>query len=166
MRLLIIRQVDKYVICRESKDYTMFLAERFTSWKNGRQLDIMNKKGELLLRANKKKKKWFGPELEVFYTVKMSKDRVYEVRWNGNWEMSDGKTVYDFHEHDGHSQSIFRDHVQVAVVKWESTFSDEDIIYIEMNEEDDLLLIVGFLMIFTMVSKQDTEFTINVRSGL
>jgi hypothetical protein len=144
----------------------MFLAERFTSWKNGRQLDIMNKKGELLLRANKKKKKWFGPELEVFYTVKMSKDRVYEVRWNGNWEMSDGKTVYDFHEHDGHSQSIFRDHVQVAVVKWESTFSDEDIIYIEMNEEDDLLLIVGFLMIFTMVSKQDTEFTINVRSGL
>jgi hypothetical protein len=48
----------------------------------------------------------------------------------------------------------------------ESTFSDEDIIYVEMNEEADLLQIVGFLMIFTMVSKQDMEFTINVRSGL
>jgi hypothetical protein len=169
MKLIIIREIDDYVICKESKDYRMMLAKRCTSWKNGRQLDITNKKGELLLRTNKKKRKWFGPELEVFYTVKVGSNRVYEVRRKDYWEMSDANTTYRFQINDAHRQLIFRDHLQVASVNWESTFTDEDIIHVEMDDKDELLQIIGFLLIFTMESKRNSKhgnIPINMLSGL
>jgi hypothetical protein len=173
MKLLIIRDENEYVICRESKDYIMFRADRYTSLRNGRQLDIMNKKKELLLRGNKKRKKWFGPQPEVHYTVKVSSSHIYEVRWRGHWEMSDGKTIYEFYALTNHTQYILRDDIEVAKIRWEETRYDEDIIHVTMEEQDDLLQIVGFLLIFTMVSKfgrNDKRFgnklPIDFRSGL
>lgn len=154
MRLLIIRELDEYVICKESAKHPLFLADRYTSWRSGRQLDILSKRKELLLRANKKR--WWLISPSIHYTLKLgSNDHVFEVRcinaWGNHWRMSDGNNVYDIYNHSGTLQSIYKDNVQVAKVDREKvTYIDEDIIYIDHDDDENSVLLAGFVLIFTM----------------
>lgn len=156
MRLLIIREFDEYVICKESAKHPLFLADRYTSWRNGRQLDILSKRKELLLRANKKR--WWLIRPAIHYTLKLgSNDHVFEVRRinaRGNhWRISDGNNVYDIYHHSGTLQSIYKDNVQVAKVERVKTYIDEDMIYIDHDDDENSLLLAGFVLIFTMDAK-------------
>jgi hypothetical protein len=150
-------------IYNERKDAVLFNVKWSYGGQKELQLLFTDAEETGLLSIKSKHKKWFRWAWDNVYSLTLlTSNREFEIRsvsyYQQHWRMIDPEnTEYDYYAHGGYLKSIFRNNVQVAKVDLEpGGWFESGIVYIDLNNDEDPLLLAGFVLAQELHGDYDT----------